>query len=66
MTLLSQALTQFFLLSTAGGQLSAQLKQAYLPVVDYSTCSSSGWWGSTVKNTMVCAGGGSESGCQVS
>ncbi|XP_042568224.1 elastase-1-like [Cyprinus carpio] len=22
------------------------------------------WWGSTVKNTMVCAGGGSESGCQ--
>ncbi|XP_030585036.1 elastase-1-like isoform X2 [Archocentrus centrarchus] len=47
-----------------GGQLSTKLKQAYLPVVDYSTCSSSGWWGSTVKNTMVCAGGGSESGCQ--
>uniref|UniRef100_A0A3Q0SAK9 Chymotrypsin like elastase family member 1, tandem duplicate 2 n=1 Tax=Amphilophus citrinellus TaxID=61819 RepID=A0A3Q0SAK9_AMPCI len=47
-----------------GGQLSAKLKQAYLPVVDYNTCSSSGWWGSTVKNTMVCAGGGSESGCQ--
>ncbi|KAI3369866.1 hypothetical protein L3Q82_024681 [Scortum barcoo] len=47
-----------------GGQLSAQLKQAYLPVVDYQTCSSSGWWGSTVKNSMVCAGGGSDSGCQ--
>uniref|UniRef100_A0A1A8UG89 pancreatic elastase n=1 Tax=Nothobranchius furzeri TaxID=105023 RepID=A0A1A8UG89_NOTFU len=47
-----------------GGNLSAQLKQAYLPVVDYNTCASSGWWGSTVKNTMVCAGGGSESGCQ--
>ncbi|XP_029359172.1 elastase-1-like [Echeneis naucrates] len=47
-----------------GGQLSAQLKQAYLPVVDYRTCSSYGWWGSTVKDSMVCAGGGSESGCQ--
>ncbi|XP_017560211.1 elastase-1-like [Pygocentrus nattereri] len=46
-----------------GGQLSAKLKQASLPVVDYSTCSSSSWWGSTVKNTMVCAGGGSLSGC---
>ncbi|TWZ55096.1 serine protease, partial [Klebsiella pneumoniae] len=46
-----------------GGSLSAQLKQAYLPVVDYSTCSRSDWWGSTVKNTMVCAGGGSLSGC---
>lgn len=49
----------------AGGSLSAQLKQAYLPVVDYSTCSRSDWWGSTVKNTMVCAGGGSLSGCNV-
>ncbi|XP_005943321.2 elastase-1 [Haplochromis burtoni] len=47
-----------------GGQISAQLKQASLPVVDYNTCSSSGWWGSTVKTTMVCAGGGSNSGCQ--
>uniref|UniRef100_A0A8C6S5N9 pancreatic elastase n=1 Tax=Neogobius melanostomus TaxID=47308 RepID=A0A8C6S5N9_9GOBI len=47
-----------------GGQLSAQLKQAYLPVVDHNTCSSSGWWGSTVKTNMVCAGGGNESGCQ--
>ncbi|XP_008319344.1 elastase-1-like, partial [Cynoglossus semilaevis] len=50
--------------TATGGQLSAQLKQAYLPVVDHRTCSSSGWWGSTVKDTMVCAGGGSESGCQ--
>ncbi|KAJ0023423.1 hypothetical protein NQD34_003322 [Periophthalmus magnuspinnatus] len=47
-----------------GGSLSASLKQAYLPLVDYRTCSSYGWWGSTVKDTMVCAGGGSESGCQ--
>uniref|UniRef100_A0A3Q4AS12 pancreatic elastase n=1 Tax=Mola mola TaxID=94237 RepID=A0A3Q4AS12_MOLML len=47
-----------------GGQLSAQLKQASLPVVDHNTCSSYGWWGSTVKSSMVCAGGYSESGCQ--
>ncbi|MCJ8744505.1 hypothetical protein PDJAM_G00119460 [Pangasius djambal] len=47
-----------------GGQLSAKLKQAYLPVVDHQTCSSSSWWGSTVKTTMVCAGGYNESGCQ--
>ncbi|KAL6112577.1 cela1 [Pungitius sinensis] len=47
-----------------GGQLSAQLKQASLPLVDHRTCSSSGWWGSTVKDSMVCAGGASDSGCQ--
>ncbi|XP_026871083.2 chymotrypsin like elastase family member 1, tandem duplicate 6 [Electrophorus electricus] len=47
-----------------GGQLSPQLKKAYLPLVDYATCSSSSWWGSTVKPTMVCAGGASLSGCQ--
>ncbi|XP_027563495.1 chymotrypsin-like elastase family member 1, partial [Neopelma chrysocephalum] len=47
------------------GQLSSVLLQAYLPVVDYQTCSSSAYWGSTVKNTMVCAGGdGVRSGCQ--
>merc|ERR1712002_213931 len=34
------------------------------PVVDHRTCSSYGWWGSTVKDSMVCAGGGSDSGCQ--
>uniref|UniRef100_A0A672J227 pancreatic elastase n=1 Tax=Salarias fasciatus TaxID=181472 RepID=A0A672J227_SALFA len=50
-------------LTSTGGSISAQLKQAYLPLVDYKTCSSSGWWGSTVKNTMVCGGGGAESGC---
>merc|ERR1712002_1356082 len=27
-------------------------------------CYSTGWWGSTVKDSMVCAGGGSDSGCQ--
>ncbi|MBN3318590.1 CELA1 elastase, partial [Atractosteus spatula] len=39
------------------GQLSATLQQGYLPTVDYATCSSSSWWGSTVKSTMICAGG---------
>ncbi|NWU73819.1 CELA1 elastase, partial [Pterocles burchelli] len=47
------------------GQISRVLLQAYLPVVDYQTCSSASYWGSTVKNTMVCAGGdGVRSGCQ--
>ncbi|KAF7208159.1 elastase-1 [Nothobranchius furzeri] len=49
--------------TSTGGSLSAQLKQAYLPVVDHKTCTSSGWWGSTVKTTMVCAGGAAEAGC---
>ncbi|KAL4839470.1 hypothetical protein H8958_002214, partial [Nasalis larvatus] len=48
------------------GQLAQTLQQAYLPSVDYTICSSSSYWGSTVKNTMVCAGGdGVHSGCQV-
>lgn len=35
--------------------------------MDYSICSSSSYWGSTVKRSMVCAGGdGVRSGCQVS
>ncbi|XP_047910618.1 chymotrypsin-like elastase family member 1 isoform X2 [Anser cygnoides] len=52
-------------LTRTNGQLSSVLLQAYLPVVDYQTCSSSSYWGSTVKNTMVCAGGdGVRSGCQ--
>ncbi|KAL6464004.1 hypothetical protein MHYP_G00283950 [Metynnis hypsauchen] len=47
-----------------GGFLSAQLRQASLPSVDYATCSSSTWWGATVKTTMVCAGGaGTAAGC---
>ncbi|XP_045404612.1 chymotrypsin-like elastase family member 2A [Lemur catta] len=33
------------------------LQQGRLLVVDYATCSRSGWWGSTVKTSMVCAGG---------
>ncbi|XP_069735068.1 chymotrypsin-like elastase family member 1 [Phaenicophaeus curvirostris] len=47
------------------GQVSSVLMQAYLPVVDHQICSSTAYWGSTVKTTMVCAGGdGIRSGCQ--
>ncbi|XP_051804811.1 elastase-1-like isoform X2 [Acanthochromis polyacanthus] len=49
--------------TSTGGSMSGELKQAYLPSVDHETCSSPDWWGSTVKTTMVCAGGGAESGC---
>ncbi|XP_063032788.1 chymotrypsin-C-like [Melospiza melodia melodia] len=46
------------------GPLATILQQALLPVVDYETCSQWDWWGSTVKKTMVCAGGdGTTSGC---
>lgn len=49
----------------ANGQLSSVLLQALLPVVDHQICSSSSYWGSTVKTSMVCAGGdGVRSGCQ--
>ncbi|XP_006122763.1 chymotrypsin-like elastase family member 1 [Pelodiscus sinensis] len=52
-------------LTRTNGQLSAILQQAPLPVVSYSICSGAAYWGSTVKNTMVCAGGdGVHSGCQ--
>ncbi|XP_063072689.1 elastase-1-like [Engraulis encrasicolus] len=50
-------------LTSTGGNLSPELKQAYMPLVDHQTCSSNGWWGSTVKNTMVCAGGYDNAGC---
>ncbi|XP_007523789.2 chymotrypsin-like elastase family member 2A, partial [Erinaceus europaeus] len=39
------------------GVLPDILQQGHLLVVDYATCSSPGWWGSTVKTNMVCAGG---------
>ncbi|XP_073525130.1 chymotrypsin-like elastase family member 1 [Phyllobates terribilis] len=46
------------------GPASATLQQATLPVVDYATCSLSNWWGSTVKTSMICAGGdGVKSSC---
>ncbi|XP_075952819.1 elastase-1-like [Anarhichas minor] len=46
-----------------GGALPNLLQQAVLPVVDHKTCTSSGWWGSTVKTSMVCGGGGVKAGC---
>uniref|UniRef100_A0A8C3BGG7 Mitochondrial E3 ubiquitin protein ligase 1 n=1 Tax=Cairina moschata TaxID=8855 RepID=A0A8C3BGG7_CAIMO len=46
------------------GPLADVLQQALLPVVDYSTCSQSDWWGYLVRTSMVCAGGdGVVSGC---
>ncbi|NXI66403.1 CEL2A elastase, partial [Anseranas semipalmata] len=39
------------------GALPDELQQGLLLVVDYATCSRPSWWGSTVKSTMVCAGG---------
>lgn len=49
--------------TSTGGPLSPELKQAYLPVVGYETCSKPDWWGSSLKTTMVCGGGAAESGC---
>ncbi|XP_046882384.1 elastase-1-like [Hypomesus transpacificus] len=49
--------------TSTGGSLSNQLKQAHLPLIDHQTCTSRGWWGSTVKTSMVCAGGSMEAGC---
>ncbi|XP_068123472.1 chymotrypsin-like elastase family member 1 [Hyperolius riggenbachi] len=50
--------------TVTGGPLPAILQQAPLPVVAHSTCSGLLYWGSTVKTTMVCAGGnGVQAGC---
>ncbi|XP_077155881.1 chymotrypsin-like elastase family member 1 isoform X1 [Ranitomeya variabilis] len=50
--------------TSTGGSLPSVLQQAPLPVVAHSTCSTSSYWGSTVKTTMVCAGGnGVQAGC---
>ena len=43
-----------------------KLQQALLPVVGNSVCRQSDWWGMVVKDTMICAGGGEVSGCNVS
>uniref|UniRef100_A0AAQ6IDR8 Peptidase S1 domain-containing protein n=1 Tax=Anabas testudineus TaxID=64144 RepID=A0AAQ6IDR8_ANATE len=49
---------------STGGPIADILQQALLPVVDHATCTRSDWWGSQVKETMVCAGGdGIVSGC---
>ncbi|XP_022076037.1 proproteinase E-like [Acanthochromis polyacanthus] len=46
-----------------GGPIASKLQQALLPVVAHSVCSTSDWWGSYVKTTMICAGGDIRSGC---
>lgn len=56
----------FLSVSAAGGQLPNKLQKGLLPVVDYEHCSQRDWWGSTVKETMVCAGGDTVSSCNVS
>lgn len=52
---------------SANGPSPDTLRQGRLLIVDYATCSSVGWWGSTIKTSMVCAGGdGVTSSCNVS
>ncbi|XP_029434959.1 proproteinase E-like [Rhinatrema bivittatum] len=46
-----------------GGPLPNILQQAVLPVVDHAHCTQKDWWGTYVKDTMVCAGGDIEAGC---
>uniref|UniRef100_A0A8C6Y4B9 Peptidase S1 domain-containing protein n=1 Tax=Naja naja TaxID=35670 RepID=A0A8C6Y4B9_NAJNA len=46
-----------------GGPTPDVLQQALLPVVDYAHCSQPDWWGSTVKQNMVCAGGDIKAAC---
>lgn len=54
-------------LSPANGPLADELQQGLQPVVDHATCTQSDWWGTFVKDTMVCAGGdGVISACNVS
>lgn len=50
---------------SAHGPMPDKLQQALLPVVEYSVCSRSDWWGINVKSTMVCAGGDIVAGCNV-
>uniref|UniRef100_A0A667Z6T0 Peptidase S1 domain-containing protein n=1 Tax=Myripristis murdjan TaxID=586833 RepID=A0A667Z6T0_9TELE len=47
----------------SGGPIASKLQQALLPVVGHSVCSTSSWWGNSVRPTMVCAGGDIRSGC---
>ncbi|KAL2091024.1 hypothetical protein ACEWY4_013287 [Coilia grayii] len=51
-------------MTKASGVMSTLLKQVYMPLVDYKTCSGSDYWGSTVKDTMVCGGEGDSTNCQ--
>ncbi|XP_062046029.1 chymotrypsin-like elastase family member 3B [Lepus europaeus] len=49
--------------TSTGGSIPDILQQGLLPVVDYAHCSQPDWWGSSVKETMVCAGGANVAGC---
>lgn len=51
--------------ASAHGPMPDKLQQALLPVVEYSVCSRSDWWGINVKSTMICAGGDVIAGCNV-
>ncbi|XP_045715046.1 chymotrypsin-C [Phyllostomus hastatus] len=39
------------------GPIAEELQQGLQPVVDHATCTQKDWWGTMVKDTMVCAGG---------
>nr|XP_051714169.1 chymotrypsin-like elastase family member 3B [Oryctolagus cuniculus] len=49
--------------TSTGGSTPNILQQGLLPVVDYEHCSKPDWWGSTVKEIHVCAGGDEVAGC---
>ncbi|XP_040835648.1 proproteinase E-like, partial [Ochotona curzoniae] len=46
-----------------GGPASSVLMEGLMPVVDYEHCSQPDWWGSTVNECHLCAGGYDVSGC---
>ncbi|XP_071654621.1 chymotrypsin-like elastase family member 3B isoform X2 [Patagioenas fasciata] len=49
---------------STGGPLPDRLQQALMPVVSHERCTQSDWWGPlTVRQTMVCAGGAEQAGC---
>uniref|UniRef100_A0A8I3MFK5 Uncharacterized protein n=2 Tax=Canis lupus familiaris TaxID=9615 RepID=A0A8I3MFK5_CANLF len=49
------------------GPIADELQQGLQPIVDHATCTQRDWWGTMVKDTMVCAGGdGIISSCNVS
>lgn len=51
----------------ANGPIADELQQGLQPVVDHATCTQRDWWGTMVRDTMVCAGGdGIISSCNVS
>nr|XP_032834865.1 chymotrypsin-like elastase family member 2A [Petromyzon marinus] len=50
-------------ISSADGPSPSTLQQAKLPFVSYAKCSSSEYWGTTVKPSMICAGDSLHSTC---